>query len=126
MSPFNKNNLNFISATQSAPHSRSVTAAPSLTSTPSTLHGSSADHLISTSDIPGIATFDTTVPPPNSIRINVEGAFIVDEDESNGRATPPGTRDIVLPHHNADVSHIAVDVCIIYPCCISNQGNLMA
>lgn len=80
-------------------------------STPNTLHGSN-DHHIPTSEIPGIAAFDTYVPQPNAIRINVEGAFIVDEDESNGRSTPPGTRDIALPHHNSDVSHIAVDVSV--------------
>lgn len=95
---------------QSSPQSHSVTAVPSMSSSPVTLQAS-ANHPVSTSEIPGIAAFDTTVPQPNSIRINVEGAFIVDEDESNGRSTPPGTRDIALPHHNADVSHIAVDVC---------------
>lgn len=91
--------------------SRPSTASSSLTSTPQTFHHGS-DHHISTSDIPGIAAFDTTVPRPNAIRINVAGAFIVDEDESNGRQTPPGTRDIALPHHNSEVSHIAVDVSI--------------
>lgn len=96
---------NFISVPS---HSRPETASSSSVSTPLTLH--TADHLINTQDIPGISTFDSTFPQPNSIRINVEGAFIVDEDESNGRQTPPGTRDIVLPHHNSEVSHIAVDV----------------
>lgn len=43
------------------------------------------------------------------IQINVEGAFIVNKDQ-NGRETPPDTRDIVLPHHTAHVSHIAIDI----------------
>lgn len=69
---------------------------------------------------------DNTIIRPGSVRINVKGAFIVD----NGGATPaPGngissgasnggngsptqheTRDIRLPNHTAVVSHIAVDV----------------
>lgn len=62
------------------------------------------------SNVPGIAQFDFNYPRPNAIQINVEGAFIVDEDQVDGRRTPPGTRDIALPHHNSEVSHIAVDV----------------
>ncbi|KAK9462269.1 fumble-domain-containing protein [Lipomyces oligophaga] len=76
------------------------------------------------------------IPYPGSIRINVAGAFIVDDEitpESGSSNTPPldstlspGTtltanisngqsskthnRDIVLPHHTSDVSHIAVDI----------------
>jgi type II pantothenate kinase len=50
---------------------------------------------------------------PGSVRINVQGAFIVDEEQ-------PGTpqsedyehdpQDIRLPNHTAVVSHIALDV----------------
>jgi hypothetical protein len=50
---------------------------------------------------------------PGNVRINVQGAFIVDEEQ-------PGTpqsedyehdpKDIRLPNHTAVVSHIAVDV----------------
>lgn len=72
-----------------------------------------SDSHSSNTEIPGISTFDSTVPQPSPIRINVEGAFIVDEDESNGRQTPPGTRDIALPHHNSELSHIAVDVSLL-------------
>ncbi|KAK7205077.1 type II pantothenate kinase [Myxozyma melibiosi] len=67
------------------------------------------------------------IPYPGSIRINVEGAFIVDDEPASSispNAIPlPGSaavisgagrkthnRDIVLPHHTADVSHIAVDI----------------
>lgn len=58
----------------------------------------------------------TRAPPlPASVKINVEGAFIVD-DETN---TEDGVasefvhyehKDIRLPHHTDVVSHIAVDV----------------
>lgn len=109
MNTYNKKTSSPGSAAQSAPSSRSVTAAPSPSLTPVTLQ---AQHPVSISDIPGLAAFDITVPQPNSIQINVEGAFIVDEDESNGSNSSSETSDIVLPHHNADVSHIAVDVCV--------------
>ncbi|KAA8901590.1 fumble-domain-containing protein [Sphaerosporella brunnea] len=53
---------------------------------------------------------------PGSVRINVQGAFIVDEDgASPPRAGSPArygqdTKDIRLPHHKAEVSHMAVDI----------------
>ncbi|PWW72931.1 fumble-domain-containing protein [Tuber magnatum] len=55
---------------------------------------------------------------PGSVRINVQGAFIVDDDSSTPprsgsppRYTGPGeTKDIRLPHHKTGVSHIAVDI----------------
>ncbi|KAF3284731.1 hypothetical protein TWF970_011018 [Orbilia oligospora] len=55
---------------------------------------------------------DSTIVHPGTIRINVSGAFIVDEEASS----PPkalktsGTNDIRLPHHTSEVSHIAVDI----------------
>ena len=55
--------------------------------------------------------------PPNaaSVKINVEGAFIVDDDvnEKNGAGAEGvyyESKDIRLPHHTAVVSHVAVDV----------------
>lgn len=66
-------------------------------------------------NIPGIAQFDRNFPRPNAIQINVEGAFIVDQDTVDGRSTPPGTCDIALPFHTDEVSHIAVDVRTITP-----------
>jgi type II pantothenate kinase len=63
---------------------------------------------------------DTSIPKPGDVRINVKGAFIVeDNDEEPGT---PGEdfdnegyqldrRGIRLPNHKAVVSHIAVDVC---------------
>jgi hypothetical protein len=61
---------------------------------------------------------DTTLSHPGSVRINVKGAFIVDQGtttpaSSNGRGSPNHheTKDIRLPNHTAVVSHIAIDVC---------------
>ena len=83
------------------------------------------------------AEIDSAVARPGTVRINVKGAFIVDEDlagnassptsetgepnrrpsrtrNGGGRAHSPseahGTFDIRLPNHHAVVSHIAVDV----------------
>ena len=56
---------------------------------------------------------------PGSVRINVQGAFIVDDeaDSPNGAsADQHGTKDIRLPNHTATVSHIAVDVSLAYLC----------
>ena len=64
------------------------------------------------------AEIDTTLIHPGSVRINVKGAFIVDQGSAsptngNGRGSPGHheTKDIRLPNHTAVVSHIAVDVC---------------
>ncbi|EPE04538.1 pantothenate kinase [Ophiostoma piceae UAMH 11346] len=83
------------------------------------------------------AEIDSAVARPGTVRINVKGAFIVDEDlagnassptsetgepnrrpsrtgSGGGRAHSPseahGTFDIRLPNHHAVVSHIAVDI----------------
>lgn len=50
----------------------------------------------------------TTFDKPGSVRINVSGAFIVDDE--TGSPVRHETKDIRLPHHTTDVSHIAVDV----------------
>lgn len=66
---------------------------------------------------------DNTIIYPGSVKINVEGAFIVDEDSTtlegehltvtvNGGSHE--TKDIRLPNHTAVVSHIAVDVSFPY------------
>ena len=57
-----------------------------------------------------------TILHPGNVRINVQGAFIVDEEQ-------PGTpqsedyqhdpQDIRLPNHTSVVSHVAVDVCTL-------------
>lgn len=72
---------------------------------------------------PRTATADTleideALSHPGSVRINVKGAFIVDQDTATpttpvGRSGSPGrheTKDIRLPNHTAVVSHIAIDV----------------
>ncbi|KAL7269260.1 hypothetical protein RUND412_008084 [Rhizina undulata] len=61
---------------------------------------------------------DRQLDQPGSVRINVMGAFIVDEEKETGSppraGSPPRygaeTKDIRLPHHKAEVSHIAVDI----------------
>ncbi|KAJ4321073.1 hypothetical protein N0V84_005542 [Fusarium piperis] len=71
---------------------------------------------------------DSTINRPGSVKINVQGAFIVDPDtatpasgtgaaaggltSANGRVSPthPETSDIRLPNHTAVVSHIAIDI----------------
>ncbi|KAF3917285.1 hypothetical protein AA313_de0206072 [Arthrobotrys entomopaga] len=57
-------------------------------------------------------TIDSTIVHPGTIRINVEGAFIVDEEAGSPPKAikPSGTNDIRLPHHSSEVSHIAVDI----------------
>ncbi|KAK0613066.1 fumble-domain-containing protein [Bombardia bombarda] len=85
------------------------------------------------------AEIDTALSHPGSVRINVKGAFIVDQDSASsgsgsgcsdssnaggassitspaeptsGRTspTPYETKDIRLPNHTAVVSHIAIDI----------------
>jgi hypothetical protein len=63
------------------------------------------------------AEIDSTIIHPGSVKINVTGAFIVDQDSgspthSNGYTNGGShdTKDIRLPNHTAVVSHIAVDV----------------
>lgn len=66
------------------------------------------------------AEIDTAITHPGSVRINVKGAFIVDQGTStpgNGQGSPTyqehsghQTKDIRLPNHTAVVSHVAIDV----------------
>ena len=56
-----------------------------------------------------------TILSPGAVKINVQGAFIVDEVTSdNGNKPQDGaqhdTRDIRLPNHKAVVSHVALDI----------------
>ncbi|KHJ31512.1 putative pantothenate kinase [Erysiphe necator] len=62
---------------------------------------------------------DNTIIHPGSVKINVEGAFIVDEDSAakdgnhltvTANGASHSTKDIRLPNHTAVVSHIAVDI----------------
>ena len=62
------------------------------------------------------AEIGSTLGHPGSVKINVQGAFIVDQESATpangGRGSPDGhqTKDIRLPNHTAVVSHLAVDV----------------
>jgi hypothetical protein len=63
------------------------------------------------------AEIDSTIIHPGSVKINVKGAFIVDQDSGspNGSTVHASsgsydTNDIRLPNHTAVVSHIAIDV----------------
>ena len=86
------------------------------TASPAVVQGQGDDNqgvVVSGDDI------DKTIIHPGAVRINVEGAFIVDSHPGsptetpgkNGRISPPHeTSDIRLPNHTAVVSHIAIDV----------------
>jgi type II pantothenate kinase len=62
------------------------------------------------------AEIDSTIIHPGSVKINVKGAFIVDQESTSPASTSSlnggthDTKDIRLPNHTAVVSHIAVDV----------------
>ena len=71
------------------------------------------------------AEIDTAITHPGSVKINVKGAFIVDQESMtpangggigirNGQGSPTRheTSDIRLPNHTAVVSHLAIDVCL--------------
>ncbi|KAF2738107.1 fumble-domain-containing protein [Polyplosphaeria fusca] len=63
--------------------------------------------VVSQSDI------EETILHPGTVRINVQGAFIVDEGPATPQSEEEGThdpRDIRLPNHTAVVSHVAVDI----------------
>ncbi|KAI5301008.1 hypothetical protein KEM55_003288, partial [Ascosphaera atra] len=54
-----------------------------------------------------------TLENPGAVKINVRGAFIVDEEPKQAaliRNNNGKTRDIRLPHHTGIVSHVAVDI----------------
>lgn len=56
---------------------------------------------------------------PGSVKINVKGAFIVDDEpevrhgfDKDRDGVHFERKDIRLPHHTGAVSHVAVDVCV--------------
>ena len=56
-----------------------------------------------------------TILSPGAVKINVQGAFIVDQVPLNTTNQPDDgaqhdTRDIRLPNHKAVVSHVALDI----------------
>ncbi|KAI9841865.1 MAG: hypothetical protein M1837_000335 [Sclerophora amabilis] len=61
------------------------------------------------------SSLDAAITHPGTVRINIQGAFILDEEPgpSTEEATDEGrhdTKSIRLPNHTAVVSHIAVDI----------------
>lgn len=64
--------------------------------------------VVSQSDI------EETILHPGTVRINVQGAFIVDDEPTTPQSEDyeHDPRDIRLPNHTAVVSHIAVDVSV--------------
>jgi type II pantothenate kinase len=61
-----------------------------------------------------------TILRPGTVRINVQGAFIVDDEPVTPRSEDyeHDPRDIRLPNHTSVVSHVAVDV--------SNASHLLS
>ena len=58
---------------------------------------------------------DETILAPGAVKINVQGAFIVDQDEApdenlSDEGAQHDSRDIRLPNHKAVVSHVALDI----------------
>lgn len=64
------------------------------------------------------SAIDSTILSPGIVKINVQGAFIVNEDHSlSTKSAGDGAQhdtDIRLPNHRGVVSHVALDVSTIY------------
>jgi type II pantothenate kinase len=61
------------------------------------------------------ARLEEAITNPGAVKINVKGAFIVDDElRSRSPVEAEGVhyenKDIRLPHHTGVVSHVAVDV----------------
>lgn len=58
-----------------------------------------------------ISTIDSTILSPGAVKINFQGAFIVDEElpATSEDGAQHDSKDIRLPNHKAVVSHIALD-----------------
>lgn len=66
---------------------------------------------------------EQAISNPGAVKINVKGAFIVDEDpRSKSPVRTDGVHyeghDIRLPHHTGLVSHVAVDVSVSRGFCV--------
>jgi hypothetical protein len=101
-------------------------------------------HTKSLSEDRGFAEqLEEAISNPGSVKINVKGAFIID-DEPTTKNSDEGDgihyerKDIRLPHHTGVVSHVAVDVCVFCFSCLtvaftsiprilgsSSEGNLL-
>ncbi|KEZ41357.1 Pantothenate kinase [Scedosporium apiospermum] len=82
-------------------------------------HDQDHEHLDHDAEATTAEEIHQTIIHPGSVRINVEGAFIVEsppgspteQPVKSGRISPTQeTSDIRLPNHTAVVSHIAVDI----------------
>ena len=69
------------------------------------------------------SAIEDVVLHPGTVRINVQGAFIVDDEQPSTPRTEDyehDPRDIRLPNHTTVVSHVAVDVSLrklfLVPC----------
>ena len=66
------------------------------------------------------STIDSAIRSPGAVKINVKGAFIVEDEPSNaGTPAEDGAQhdtDIRLPNHSAVVSHVALDVSLLLFC----------
>ncbi|MCJ1422929.1 hypothetical protein MMC29_000809 [Sticta canariensis] len=59
-----------------------------------------------------ISTIDSTILSPGAVKINFQGAFIVDDEElpaTSEDGPQHDSKDIRLPNHKAVVSHVALD-----------------
>ncbi|KAL9127172.1 MAG: hypothetical protein Q9217_003905 [Psora testacea] len=57
------------------------------------------------------STLDEVILSPGTVKINVQGAFIVEEEKHwIGDGAQHDTRDIRLPNHTGLVSHVALDI----------------
>lgn len=103
--------------TPAQPQDRQATEAATTTAVID--HDQDHDHLDHDAEATTAEEIHQTIIHPGSVRINVEGAFIVEsppgspteQPVKSGRISPTQeTSDIRLPNHTAVVSHIAVDV----------------
>ena len=88
--------------------------ASGLSTSPRTEEGQDAAHYRA-SETGDHSTINNAIARPGAVKINVQGAFIVDEEkvaaDSTGEDGPQhDTRDIRLPNHTGVVSHVALDV----------------
>lgn len=58
-----------------------------------------------------VSTIDSTILSPGAVKINFQGAFIVDEElpAISEDGAQHDSKDIRLPNHKAVVSHVALD-----------------
>ena len=56
------------------------------------------------------STLDEVLLSPGTVRINVQGAFIVEKEKEGIEGAQHDTKGIRLPNHTAVISHVALDV----------------